>query len=77
MNLYRVTLRAMTSTSMGTQTAFGVAYVAAKDAGAAYKKLLRAIEARGIGTSSDHVLDKVELLAEGMDYPNCGYIFYG
>ena len=71
MKLYRVTCRGMTTGIAGGDTP-GVAYVVAPDASGAYKRLRARLDKDDIGFAKDRVLDKVELLAEEDDYPECG-----
>lgn len=69
MNLYRVTLKGMTSAALGT--AYGAPYVLAKDPTEALEKVQDYLNKRKLGFSSDRVLDKIELLAESGEYPSC------
>ncbi len=75
MNLYRVTLKGMT-VPMGTSVAYGVAYVVADDPTAAYQKVRDSLDKEDLGFGKDRALDRVELLAEGEKYPDCGYRLY-
>ena len=75
MNLYRVTLRGMTS-RIGSSQAYGVAYVAALNAQDAYSAVRRSLDREDIGFVADRALDRVELLAEDGAYPECGHRFY-
>lgn len=76
MKLYKVTCRGMTTTCMGTQTAHGVAYVVAENASEAYSKLRKSLDDHDLGYSRDREMDKVELIADIRDYPDCGYKLY-
>jgi hypothetical protein len=72
MKLYRVTLRGMTHTS-GSGTTHGDAYVVAKDAEEAYRKVKDYLDDKNFGFSYERELDTIKLLAESdKDYPTCG-----
>lgn len=73
--LYRVTCRGMTY-SIGTDVVHGIAYVVADSPNAAYKKLRASLDRRDLGLSEYRELDKIELLAEVADYPDCGVALY-
>lgn len=73
--LYRVTCKGMTYSSSGG-TVFGVAYVVAKNTDAAYEQVRQALDSRALGFKSERELDRVELLAEEADYPDCNTILY-
>ena len=66
--LYRVTCRGMTC---GDQH-HGIAYVVATDPSEAYKKVRSSLDERKLGFQKDRELDKIELLAEVGNYPECG-----
>lgn len=72
--LYRVTCKGMTYSSTGT--AHGVAYVIAENPSEAYKKLRDDLDKRDLGYTKDRALDKVELIAEAGNYPDCGTALY-
>jgi hypothetical protein len=75
MNLYRVTLRGMTSQIGGSQ-AYGVAYVVALNAEDAYRAVRKQLDREDIGFAKDRSLERVELLAEDAAYPECGHRLY-
>ena len=72
--LYRVTLRGMTYSVIGP--IYGIAYVIADDPDKAYKKLKVDLEKRDLGFSHQRELDKIELIAENVEYPDCNTILY-
>jgi len=65
-NLYKVTLRGMTTTS--TNMIHGISYVVAADPTTAYIKVRKHLDDNDIGFSSDRELDKIELIACSRDY---------
>jgi len=71
MKLYRVTLRGMTTTVANTTTAYGCPYVVANDSTEAINKVQKYLYDKGLGCANERELDKIELLAEEGDYPNC------
>lgn len=68
-SLFRVTLR-------GMHDSHGISYVIAEDAGSAYATVLADMNKRDLGFSKDRAMLKVELMAEGADYPSCGVKLY-
>lgn len=68
-SLYRVTCVGMTASH-------GVAYVVARDAAAAYRRVRDDLDARDLGFHKERALDRVELLAEDAPYPGCGRRLY-
>lgn len=70
--LYRVTCRGMT---YGDRP-HGVAYVVAGNPDEAYKKVRASLDERNLGFANERELDKVELLAEAGNYPECGRVLY-
>lgn len=70
--LYRVTCRGMTH---GDQP-HGIAYVVAADPADAYKKVRASLDERNLGFAKERELDKIELLAEVGNYPECGTALY-
>jgi len=74
MNLHRVTLKGMTSSSLST--AYGNPYVLAEDPTEALKKVQDYVNKHNLGFSHDRVLDKIELLAESGSYPSCNIQLY-
>lgn len=74
-NLYKVTCKGM-SYPNGSGVTHGEAYVIAENAEDAYQKLRSSLDRRSIGDTTDRVLDKIELLAEAGDYPECGMALY-
>ena len=69
MKLFIVVCRGMQSSVTGP--ANGTAYVAAKDAGQAYKKLREYLDKEDLGFESDRELLSVTLVAEEGEYPDC------
>lgn len=74
MNLYKVTLRGMKSNPGGT--IYGIAYVVAGTATKAERIMIDYLDEGDIGFSKDRVLEKIELLAEEGQCPDCGTILY-
>ncbi|GAF76861.1 unnamed protein product [marine sediment metagenome] len=74
MKLFRVTCRGMVN--VAGNVAYGVAYVVAKDAGAAYRKLRSYLDEKDLGFDGDRELSMIELLAEDVEYPDCGTCLY-
>lgn len=70
--LYKVTCRGMT---YGDQP-HGIAYVVAANPSEAYKKVRASLNERNLGFQKERELDKIELLAEVGDYPECGTALY-
>jgi len=75
MKLYRVQLKGMTYTA-GSNTIYGVSYVIAPDETTAYQKVKIYLDKRDLGFTHERVLNKIELMAESGDYPECGIILY-
>ena len=71
MKLYRVTLRGMTDTSMGTQVAHGAPYVVAESMDQAYGMVRAELDRKRTGFSKEREIEKCELLAEEGEYPDC------
>lgn len=69
MKLYRVTLRGMYYATTGTN--YGTPYVIAEDPTSAYEMVKAYLDKEGLGFSHERELDKIELLAETGDYPEC------
>ena len=65
-NLYKVTLRGMTTSSTGM--IHGINYVVATDPTEAYNKVREYLNYSDIGFGSDRELDKIELIASSKDY---------
>jgi len=74
LKLYKITCKGMTVSSTGV--AHCVSYVLAKDPTDAYKIMRTSLDKRDLGFSKDRELDKVELVAENTDYPDCGTRIY-
>ena len=72
LKLYRVTCRGMHG-GMASSQAHGIAYVVAEDSAAAYRKVRAALDSADLGFAQERALDKVELIAEDADYPECGH----
>ncbi len=64
----------MTTSSNGV--AHGIAYVLAKDPSEAYRILRKDLDERDIGFATDRALDRIELIAEDTEYPQCGTRMY-
>jgi hypothetical protein len=73
-NLYRVKLRGMTSASIST--AYGDSYVVASDPTTAYEIVKKYLDENNLGFSSERVLDRVELIAEGREHPPCKIMLF-
>lgn len=65
--LFRVTTKGLTTREH---------YVVAADAGSAYQVVRSFLDAKEWGFSKDRALDKVELIAEQAEYPECGTILH-
>lgn len=70
--LYRVTCRGMQGAALGNKVSHGVAYVIAEDTAEAYAKLRAYLDMKDFGFDQDRELEKIELLAEVAEYPDCG-----
>lgn len=70
--LYKVTCRGMT---YGLKP-HGIGYVIASDPIEAYGKVRVSRSERNLGCPMDRELDKIELLTESADYPDCGTVLY-
>ena len=75
LKLYRVTCKGMASSIAGS-VAHGLAYVIAEDAADAYRRVRSRLDKQDLGFAKDRVLDRVELLAEEGEYPECGVVLY-
>lgn len=73
--LYLVRCKGMQTTS-GGQVAYGQAFVVAENPDEAYRKLRSSLDARGLGFVKEREMQSVELVAEAIDYPDCGIIVY-
>jgi hypothetical protein len=58
-------------TYFASGTRYGNSYVVAKDPNEALAKVQDYLNKRDLGFSDSRELDKIELLAEEGDYPNC------
>ena len=67
LKLYRVTLR-----GRFLEPAYSIAF----DAESAYQMVRSSLQSRNIGIPPDRELATIELLAEAVDYPNCGAQLY-
>ena len=65
MKLYRVVCKGMI-------VSHGSAYVVANDPTEAYKKLRDYLDKKELGFRVDRELDKVVLIADESEYPDCG-----
>ena len=63
--LYLVKLRGMQT------SAYGKAYVVAKDPTDAYEKVRTRLDIEDVGYSQDRELESIELLAEDTEFPDC------
>jgi hypothetical protein len=73
MKLYRVTLKGMTYSSLGSGTTHGDCYVVANNTEEAYRKVREYIDKKDFGFAYERELNTVQLLAESdKDYPACG-----
>lgn len=72
--LYRVTLRGLNYSSTGIT--YGSSYVVAANTDEAVLKVQSELLKSNIGSDRDRELDKVELLADTLYYPNCGTVLY-
>jgi hypothetical protein len=61
----------MTS-SFGSQTKHGEAYVVAENSDEAYTILRKHLDKKDLGFRHERELDTVQLIAEEVDYPDCG-----
>ena len=68
--LYKVTCRGMTFGIAGG-TVHGIAFVVATNPDVAYRKLRKHLDKQDLGYGKDRELEKVELIAENIDYPDC------
>lgn len=73
--LWRVTLRGMKSSIMDDQT-WGVSYAVAETAHEAGEKVKTSLTSRDIGFPRDREVEKIELLAENVNYPDCRTVLY-
>ena len=67
LKLYRVTCRGMQTSG----ASYGISYVVAEDTAQAYAKVRQHLDERDLGFTTDRELEKVELIAEATNYPNC------
>ena len=72
--LYKVTLKGMGYSSTGV--AYGISYVIATNTDLAYKKVRAFLDKEDKGFKKDRELDKIELLAEDLQYTDAGSILY-
>ena len=73
--LYKVTCKGMQACIAGN-SAHGVSFVVADNPDDAYRVVRASLDKRDIGFTRDRTLEKVELLAEQADYPDCGFALY-
>ena len=71
MKLYREVLKGMTYDTGGGVT-HGDVFVVADGTDEAYKKVRDYVDLKELGFYSERELNRIELLAEEGDYPNCG-----
>lgn len=69
MKLYRVFLRGLQDSAGGTH--YGSPYVVANSTDEALKKVQDYLYDRNIGFLKEREMDRIELLAEASDRPNC------
>ena len=75
MKLYKVTCRGMTA-GLGSDQAYGMAYVVADDPERAYRAVRASLDTRDLGFATDREMRSVELIAEAAPYPGCGTILH-
>jgi hypothetical protein len=76
MKLYRVTCRGMHHSLANSTPAHGIGYVVAETMNDAYRMMRDHLDTMDIGFSHDREMEKIELLAEDIDYPMCGTRLY-
>ena len=74
LKLYKVTCKGMTVRGFGV--AHGISYVLASNTTEAYNKMRADLDKRELGFVKDRELDRIELLAENVEYPACGTRVY-
>ncbi len=74
LKLYKVTCKGMTTSSTGV--AHGISYVLAGDPTDAYETVRTNLDRRDLGSDKDRELACIELIAENVDYPDCGTRVY-
>jgi hypothetical protein len=70
MKLYRIKLRGMCGSALNTN--YGNPFVVADNPTEALGKVQEYLEEKDFGLTREREMDKVELLAEEGDYPECG-----
>lgn len=73
--LFRVTCKGMHG-GIGSDVAHGIAYVVANNSDEAYLKVRASLDKQNFGFQKEREMERVELLAEETNYPNCGYCLY-
>lgn len=63
-------------TTSSTGVAHGISYVMAEDPGKAYRLVRADMDERDLGFDRDRELDRIELIAEDTEYPQCGTRVY-
>lgn len=71
--LYKITCKGMTT---GSSNHFGIGYIIAEDPSNAYNKIRAYLDKEELGYSKERELDKIELIAEDISYPDCGFKLY-
>lgn len=74
LKLYKITCLGMHA--VGNRVAHGIGYVVAKNSGEAYMKLRDNLDKENLGFVFERELEKIELIAEDIAYPDCGYKLY-
>lgn len=69
MKLYRIKLKGMCG--LFTGASYGNPYVVAENPSEALNKVQKYLNEKDIGFTKDREMDKIELLAEEGDYPEC------
>ena len=69
--LYRVQLKGMTSSFVGTR--YGMPYVIATNPTDAYKIVREYLDRNNLGFRNEREMDSITLLAEEGDYPDCRF----
>lgn len=62
--------------SIAGDVAYGISYVVADGPTEAYNIVRKFIDKEDLGFDSDRVLEKVELIAEAEQYPDCGTMLF-
>lgn len=71
MKLYRIKLKGMCETGIGSGTEYGHPYVVAENPTEALNKVQKYLNKKDIGFTREREMDTIQLLAEEGDYPEC------